>query len=147
MKTMSVPNINDWGKIDKNDLDAQCAFKHFAGLSKEAAESLFKEHALYYQEDLLSMPEVAFNYYAPVFAKYLQSSDARGDSDGASSFLHMIIELLKTFRSLAEPETLDVLLSTAKLVSNQQASYDADIDIYGEFTELYEEITYLAKCT
>ncbi len=65
------------------------------------------------------MPEIPFNYYAPVFAGYLLSPDALGDSDGASSYLHMIITHLKNQRSLIAPDTLDIL-NTAGVVSKQQ---------------------------
>ena len=144
---MNKPMKSDWGTIDKNDLDAQSAYKHFAGISSKEAEELFKYHALYYQEDLLSMPAIAFNYYAPVFTKYLLSNDAIGDSDGASSFMHMIIEILKSFRTIATPETMEILLSTAQQVSIKQEFYDADVDIYGKFTELQNRIEQLAGST
>lgn len=83
---MKIPTDSEWGVIEKDNLDAQSAFEHFAGISLQDAKNLFREHALYYQEDLLSMPPVAFNCYAPVFAGYLLSSDAKSDADGASSF-------------------------------------------------------------
>jgi hypothetical protein len=57
----------------------------------------------------------------------------------------MIIELLQTKnRILATPETLKLLLDTAMIVSNKQDFYDADIGIYGDFTELYKTIVQLA---
>ena len=141
---MKIPSKKEWGVIEKDNLDAEWAFKQFAGKSLDDAEKMFRENALYYQEDLLSMPSVAFNFYAPVFAKYILSEYAESDSDGASSFLHMIIELLQMNRTLATPETLKLLLNTAKTVSNKQNYYDANIDIYGEFPELYNRIMQLA---
>lgn len=137
---MTIPSKADWGKIDKHDLDARCAFKQFAGKSLSAAEEMFKENALYYQEDLLSMPAVAFNYYAPVFARYIISDDAQSDSDGASSYLHMIIELLHSHRQLASEATLGQLLDAAKIVSTKQDFYEADNAIYGDFSQLYQQI-------
>jgi len=119
---MKIPNKSDWGVIEKNNLDAECAFKQFAGKSLEDAEKMFRENALYYQEDLISMPSVAFNCYAPVFSKYILSDHAESDSDGASSFLHMIIELLQANRSLATQDTVKVLLDAAIVVSNKQIS-------------------------
>lgn len=139
-----MPSKSSWGVIDKNNLDAECAFRQFAGKSLEEAEELFRDNALHYQEDLLSMPSIAFNYYAPVFAKYVLSNDAKGDSDGASSFLHMVIELLQANRSLAAEETEQTLLAAAEIVVLRQAFYDADIDIYGDFSDLYEQIIQLA---
>ena len=108
---------------------------------------MFRENALHYQEDLLAMPSIAFNYYAPVFAKYVLSNDARGDSDGASSFLHMVLELIQANRSLGTEETEQTLLAAAKIVATRQAFYDADIDIYGDFSDLYDQIIQLAART
>jgi len=140
---MNIPNESEWGVIEKNNLDAEWAFKQFIGKSLDDAEKMFREHALYYQEALISMPAVAFNYYAPVFAKYILSNYAKSDSNGASSFLFMLLELLQANRFLATPETLKILLDTAKIVSIKQNFYDADIDIYGEFPELYNDIMQL----
>lgn len=90
------------------------------------------------------MPPVAFNSYAPVFAKYNILSDyAESDSDGASSFLLMIIELPQKNCSLATPETVKILLDAAYIVSKKQHYYDADI--YGEFYGLYYKINQLAE--
>jgi len=144
---MKKPTKSDWGNIDNHNLDAQCSFDHFAGLSKGAARELFKDDALRYSEDLQSMPEKPFNFYVRVYAEYLLSNDALEDSDGASSFLHLIVTMLKNQRSLISPETLQILISTAKLVSSQQAAYDADYEIYGNFSELYTEIISLSKST
>jgi len=143
---MNIPSKSDWGPIEKDDLDAEWAYKNFAGKSLAEAEKMFQRNAFYYQEALISMPALAFNYYAPVFAKYVLSEDASGDSDGASSFLHMIVELLEGHRSLSTQKTEETLLAAAKVVSVRQAYYDADIDIYGRFSELYSEIKQLAVC-
>jgi len=144
---MKIPSKSDWGVIEKNNLDAECAFKQFAGKSLDEAEKMFRENALYYQEDLISMPSIAFNCYAPVFARYVLSDYAESDSDGASSFLHMIIELLQANRLLATLETVNILLDAANIVSNRQEFYDADINIYGEFSELYNRMMQLEMRT
>jgi hypothetical protein len=102
---MRVPDRNDWGAIDESDLDAKCAFDQFYGKSADEAEAMFQRNALYYQEDLPSMPAVPFNFYAPQLARYITSERARGDADGASSFLHMVSRVLKTSRHTMYPET------------------------------------------
>ena len=70
---MKIPNRSDWGDIDKDDLDANCAFKHFFGKSFTEAQSMFQKNAMYYQEDLQSMPAAPFNFYVPALAKYIVS--------------------------------------------------------------------------
>lgn len=106
---------------------------------------MFQENALYYQEDLQSMPAAAFNFYAPALVRYITSPQATGDSDGASSFLHMVSWMLKTQRNIISPETEQLLLSAAEQVSRNQTFYEADIGIYGEFPEVYMEIQNYAK--
>ena len=144
---MKIPSKFEWGAIEKDNLDAEWAFKQFAGKSLDDAEKMFRENAFYYQEDLISKPTIAFNCYAQVIAKYILSDYAKSDSDGASSFLHMVIESIQASRSRATPETEKVLLHAAKIVSIKQNFYDADIDIYGEFSELYNKIIQLNERT
>ena len=137
---MKVPNRSDWGDIDKSDLDANWAFKQFFGKSFSEAESMFQENAMYYQEDLQSMPSKPFNFYAPALATYITSSQAADDSDGASSFLHMIAWMFKTQHEIISKETKQLLINVAKRIASNQQFYDADIDIYGEFSRIYDDI-------
>ena len=101
---------------------------------------MFQENALYYQEDLQSMPASAFNFYAPALVKYITSPQAAGDSDGASSFLKMVSWMLKTQRNIISPETELLLLGAAEQISQNQDFYEADVSIYGEFQDVYAEI-------
>jgi len=144
---MKIPTRSDWGVIEKNNLDAECAFRQFSGKSLNEAEMMFRNNALYYQEDLISMPPVAFNFYAPAFARYILSDNAEADSDGASSFLHMVLELLQSNRSLTTTKTEKMLLASAQIVASKQEFYAADTDIYGDFPELYKQIMRLAAPT
>jgi hypothetical protein len=137
---MNIPSRSDWGEVDEADLDAACALKHFLGKTFEEAEAMFARNALYYQEDLESMPPVAFNFYAPALARYLTSPRAEGDSDGASSYLRMLISVLKTRRELVMPETEKILLRAAVFVASNQAFYQADPNIYGRFADLIAEL-------
>lgn len=137
---MKVPNRSDWGSIDKHDLDGNCAFKQFFGKSFSEAESMFQENAMYYQEDLQSMPSVPFNFYAPALAKYIISDRARDDCDGASTFLHMVKWMLQTQHDMITKKTEQLLVEASDHVARNQLFYDADIDIYGSFSEIYSEI-------
>jgi hypothetical protein len=141
---MQIPSRADWGDIDKNDLDAKWAFDTFLGKSFTEAEAMFESNALYYQEDLQSMPAVPFNFYAPAFVKYIISERAKGDSDGASSFLRLVIWLLKSNRKILNPEMERALVSAAEHVAQRQEFYDADVSIYDNFVDLYAEIHRLA---
>jgi hypothetical protein len=141
---MQIPSRADWGEIDQNDLDAKWAFDTFLGKSLAEAEAMFERNALYYQEDLQSMPAVPFNFYAWAFVKYITSDRAKGDSDGASSFLYLVSWLLKSNRAIMTPETESALLAAASKIARRQEFYEADADIYGRFAERYAEIEQLA---
>jgi hypothetical protein len=142
---MQIPSRADWGDIDKNDLDAQWAFDTFLGKSFSEAEAMFAGNALYYQEDLQSMPAVPFNFYAPALIKYITFGRAKGDSDGASSFLHLVIWLLKSRRGILGAEMERALLAAAGHVARRQDFHGADISIYGNFADLDGEIQRIAE--
>lgn len=142
---MKAPSRDDWGEIDRNDLDANWAFKQFFGKSFEEAEGMFQSNALYYQEDLQSMPAVVFNFYAPALANYIVSLRAKGDSDGASSFLHLLSWMLQTRREIIFPKTEQLLLSAAEQIASRQDFYEAEADIYGKFSELHAQIQNLVR--
>lgn len=142
---MQPPSRADWGKIDKDNPDAQWAFDTFLGKSFAAAEAMFESNALAHQEDLQSMPSVPFNFYVPALITYITSERAKGDSDGASSFLHMISSLLKSNPAIMSSDTKHALVRAAKQIAERQGFYDADISIYGKFNDLYAEIQRLAE--
>jgi len=144
---MRIPTLEDWGDIDPDDLDAKWALKQFLGKSFAEAEDLFASNALHYGEDVQSMPRAVFSYYAPALAKYLTSDRARGDSDGASSFLHMLIYMLKNHPAVIAPDTKDILLKAAEHVANGQPFYEASVEIYGQFSELLAELRSITHVT
>jgi hypothetical protein len=137
---MRIPNAADWGELDTDDLDAQHAFTQFFGKSLQEAKLLFEKNALFYQEDLQSMPAAPFNFYAPALVEYLKSEKSRGDSDGASSFLHMFLWILQSNKEVVSEQTRALLFDTSARIAERQSFYDADVDIYGEFSDLFEQI-------
>ncbi len=142
---MDPPTLDDWGVIDSNDLDATWAFKQFFGKSFNQAVELFEANALHYQEDLVSMPKSVFKFYAPAFVSYLESDRSAADADGASSFLHLLAWILRSQPEILDTETEVTLLNTADKIAQNQSYYEADVDIYGQFSELNEEIKKLAN--
>ncbi len=112
---MNIPKKKDWGRIASEDIEGKYAFDMFIGKSIADAHEMCEFNALNYQEELQSLPRVPFNFYAPVLAEYIVSEKAEGDSDGASSFLHMVCWMLKTQRDIIKPETEALLLSASKI--------------------------------
>ena len=130
--TGGVPPEADW-RSEPWDLDIPYAYKHFAGKLFEEAVELFKENAIRYQEDVMFMPRACFPYYAKAYMAYLMSETSAEDSDGASCFFGLAdvrADDIKSDRNLVTDFTrcLDHL-------AERQGFYDADIDIYGSFSE------------
>lgn len=66
------------------DLDAQCAWKNFGGLTLDEAHAKFEKCPESYQEDFMFMGGKAFAYYYPVIDRFLRRTieipeDQRGD--------------------------------------------------------------------
>ena len=137
---METPSRSDWGDVDRGDLDAAWAFDTFSGKTFQEARALFAEHALYYQENLLSMPPVPFRFYLRAFIDYVDSDDASGDSDGAASFLALVIEALERHRAVLDRASEDLLIATARRIASRQDFYNADVSIYGDFRDQFRRI-------
>ncbi len=142
---MNGPSQEEWGNINKNSLDEYCAYSHFYTKSFDEAVDMFAKNALYHQEDLTYMPIKPFNFYVKAFVKYILSNKAKGDADGASSFLDMVEWKLETEADIISSDIKKLLIETSKKVSTNQQFYDADQDIYGDFLEKYEKIKQYEK--
>lgn len=57
----------------EGDLDAQCAWRNFGGLTLEQAAAKFRERPDIYQEDFMFMGGRAFAFYFTVIVGYLHS--------------------------------------------------------------------------
>jgi hypothetical protein len=74
-----LPSRSDFDSLD-GDLDAQCAWRNFGGLSMGQAYDLFLTNPLHYQEDFMFMGGRAFDYYFPVVDRYIR--EVTGNEDG-----------------------------------------------------------------
>jgi hypothetical protein len=136
---MRIPTREDWGQIDLNDLDGQWALNSFLGKSRQEAAMMFESNAYAHGEDIQSMPRCVFNYYVPPLLEYLLSGKARGDSDGASSFLNRVLWLFQS-----QPEVVGemkaVILAAAEKIAKRQEFYGADESIYGSFQSIASQL-------
>lgn len=142
---MRTPTKGDWGIIDKDDIEMQYAFEMFIGKTQDEAWEMCDDNALNYQEELQSLPEYPFNFYAQILAKYIVSKDAINDADGAGSFLSMVAWMLKTQGNNIYAETKVLLIASAKYVAKNQNFYDAEFDIYGDFKDELEQVMLCAS--
>ena len=85
-------------------------------------------------QELLYMPQPAFQFYILAFAQYVMSDAAIGDADAASSFLGFLAA-----REKRDPGSVariyDRLQPTIEFVAESQARFSAGHDIYGDFRE------------
>lgn len=127
---MRLPTASEINPIPEF-LDGQCAVKHFLGKSLEDAEALFRENALYYQEDLMFMGAKAFRLYAHAYISYIRSEAAKDDSDAVHCFIGLLEFWLKF-----EPEELTAvakdLCAACEFIVEHYAKYDLNPEVYGD---------------
>lgn len=82
----SLPTERDFDPWN-GDLDAQCAWKHFGGLTLSEAHAKFRENPLYYQEDFMFMGGRAFAYYFPVVEEHLRTVFETGSAGDHESWI------------------------------------------------------------
>lgn len=88
----TLPTERDFDPIGC-DLDAQCAWKNFGGLTLDDAKVKFRENALCCQEDFMFMGCKAFAFYFPVIEDYLLSApDVEDDDDYEAWILSQCIQ-------------------------------------------------------
>lgn len=127
-----VPTEADW-RSEPWDLDIPYAYRHFAGKTFEEAVALFRQNAICYQEDVMFMPRACLAYYAGAYVAYLLSEESKGDSDGASCFFGLAEVRADDIR--ADRQLARDFERCLKHLAERQAFYDADVSIYGDFTD------------
>jgi hypothetical protein len=136
---LRIPNASDWHGYE-SDLDVRPLHGLFFGKSIEEVQGYFGEgRSIERMDELLFAPRPVFQYYVRAFARYLMSNAAIGDSDSASPFLSLIEE-----REKRDPGSvrniIHALDETLVFVANNQAYFDASVDIYGDFGERVQRI-------
>jgi len=142
----SVPTEADWGNWQDGDLDVADAHEVFAGKTNEDVQEDFARAVIERTDELRWMPKVPFQYYIFGFRDYVMAGkfDLFDSSDAASCFLELIEEKLQNQPDYILP-VMDELMPAIIHVSRNQAAYDADIDIYGDFQEKGRRIAELYR--
>lgn len=143
MKQEKIPSLSDWGNLNELDYDAKYAFNIFYGKNIEQAVGLFQQNFFERAFELEYMPETVFNYYIFAFKQFLESNMVKEDDkpDAASVFINLIKRRVDTnLNSIKKiyPFLQDILYD----IAFNQKKYDADIEIYGDFKEIYTEIKF-----
>ena len=121
---MEIPSEADW-RSEPWDLDIPYAYKHFFGKDVTESVSLFVDHALCYQEDIMFMPVACFYFYIHAYIDYLMSEQSEGDSDGASCFFGLV-EVRKDDIRRGPRHLRERIRELLQRLSDQQAWYDAE---------------------
>lgn len=132
---MAIPireDIDVFGTLDERQ-----ACRHFLGKTVDEAFNLFAENALLYQEDLMVMGSVAFQYYVPAFIRYIDR--AIGDSDAINCFLGVLEHRLNSDASsvlgMAVP-----LGDACRTILDRYEDYDVTENVYGDLRPRYRAV-------
>lgn len=137
---LPIPTEADWGDYG-SDLDQEWAHGKFAGKSNDEMQQYFREIPIEAASDLRFMPEIPFRYYMLGFRDCIMSGEFEPchDSDAASCFLHLVVEKLESQPGHIVPIMPELLLAVEH-VGRNQASFNADESIYGNFLETLKRI-------
>lgn len=119
-----------------DSLDERAAVKRFLGKDLEQARALFRENFLYYQEDLMWMGPVAFQFYVPAAISYLLSKDADLDAGAASSFCGLVEHRLENEPDVIAPVGSIIREGIIGILKDFDR-YDSEEDIYGDVPGRY----------
>jgi hypothetical protein len=140
-----IPSKEDWGNYER-DFDTKYAYEKFGGKTLEEVMVYVETAALGASECLSYMPEIPFQYYIFSFEKFLITAQLMDDeyakteaTGGASTFLRLVLDKLTTNPWMILP-VMEELMPVLEYVSSHQSYFDADIEIYGSFSALLEQI-------
>jgi hypothetical protein len=140
---LSIPAEADWGDY-RSDLDQESAHGVFAGKSNDEMQQYFRDIPVEAASDLRFMPEISFRYYMLGFRDCVMSGgfEPCNNSDAASCFLHLVTEKLET-QPLCILPIMAELIPAVEHIAHNQATFDADESIYGNFLEILKQIRVL----
>lgn len=141
-----LPGAAEWGP-ETDDLDESYARRIFFGKSVQQTFPLFARNVIERASELRFMPQACFRYYLLAYRDYLLLDSTPQDkmaADAASCFFGLVLEKLAN-----EPANilslLPELLPTLRYLALYQDAYDADRDIYGDFSEKLIEVERLVR--
>ncbi len=122
-----------------DSLDERVAVKHFLGKDLAQATSLFRENFLRYQEDLMWMGPIAFQFYVRAAIEYLLSEDADNDADAVNTFCGLIEFRLKNDASeIAAAKT--IMREGIRLILEGFDRYGCAHEVYADIAKRYREL-------
>jgi hypothetical protein len=145
MNHEEIPKESDWGNWEA-DVDQKSAYELYFGHSNAEMKQRYFDAPIEVASELQFMPIAPFRYHMLGFSKAVicnEGYDEMTISTAPYSFLKLIIYKLKNNKSDIEP-IMNAIWPSIKYVVDNQKKYDADIDIYGDFSDLLKEIEELS---
>jgi len=138
-----VPVNEDWGDY-KQDLDQIFAYNIFAGKSNSEVQKFFLQNVIERTDELRFMPIKPFQYYMIGFKQYVKTLAFNDDSssDAVSCFIRLVEEKLTKYPEYIIPIISEVY-PVVQHITDHQLDYGADINIYDDFTEIFESFSVL----
>lgn len=141
-----VPGEAEWAGHDE-DLDVRFAYRLYFGQTTDEVMYDFREHVIERALELQLAPRPVFQYYVFAFVDLFASpGESIGQADCASVFLRLLCR-----REQDDPGSVAALYAelraTVDHVANNQAFFDANIDIYGDFREHAAELAAICERT
>ena len=142
---MEIPTEKDWADY-MDDLDAKYAHSIFFGKTNNEVQKYFKRSPIERSSELSFMPIKPFQYYIFGFKQYIEAGEFNkyDASDATSCFIRLIEDML-TKKPLFVKPIINELLPTLRYVSENQSSFDASQEIYGNFKDIFNNIQVLVK--
>lgn len=141
-----IPSIKEWSDDTLEDLDDKWAFKELFGKNKKEAMKQLRFNSSSYIENLGAMPSVVFYFYFKVLVEYLLSDDSRDDL-GAASGIYRLIKYDMQSNQNKSAWLSSYLPFILRKIAERQEFYGADIDIFGDFKIMAEDIINLIEAS
>jgi hypothetical protein len=144
MKKVKIPNKLDWENYQE-DFNTKSAYKKFFGKSNEEMQASF-EGNITLCCDFYYMPMKPLQYYIFGLRNFLLNSDTgpNDKSDEASIYLNVILFHLEKNPEFISP-IFDKLKVSINYIAENQALYEADENIYGNFFDRRKKIFQLLE--
>ncbi|MCO7225746.1 hypothetical protein [Pleionea sp. CnH1-48] len=140
-----IPVEKDWGDINRCQ-ELKYAYMHFHGKSMDESYVRFRANVIEAVSELRAMPEIPFRYYMLSFNQFIEEKeyDELDAADTAHCYLRAIELKLENEPNVIEP-IMNQLYETLMHVADNQAAFDAPINIYGSFEKRVEKIKLIWK--
>lgn len=140
MINQTIPEDPDWSFYGTWDIEF--AYEKFHGKSVDEMLPFVSSCPTSAYGYLAEMPAKPFQYYIQTFVRLLdptslEFAECEDKGSAASCFLSLIDYKLKNQPECILP-IMDDLIELAKFISTHQSLYEAKIEIFGSFPELFE---------